>query len=663
MPEGCIPLARAIAVLSADATVARAARLATLDRREALEALDALVEARLVRAGDPLGFAHPILRAAIYDELAPFERSRLHQDAARLLAEQGAEPDAVAAQLLASEPTGSAEVIEQLRQAAAGALRRGAPESAVTYLRRALNEGADREVRAAISFELATAARAATQPGVMLEHYRLAHELATDPVLRNTAALELAFILVIIGGWDEPLALARDALAELGEGAPELTVRLECFCAVTAAMDPRLVEQFDQRLSVLRELVKGDGDAAHALAVALAAVSNWRGGDQDEVVALIERAWGGGSLVRVRFDRWAPWYALLTLALCEKLDRARELNDIMLADARARGSLFSFLMGSAHGGFIESRFGHLAAAEGMLRTAIEGIREHNLFSQLPWHLWLATDVILERPEAADLAAIVEAVDLGPRMGVHSGAMVLEVRGRVRHLAGRTPEAIADLRRADEIYSALKFRNPAVHSWRSALALMLPSADRDEALALARSELQDAERLGGARAVGVALRALGLVEGGADGRELLMRAVKVLEASRARLEHARALVELGASMRRTGERAAARQPLQAGMDIAAGAGATRLIDYARSELAATGARPRRLRMTGVDALTPSELRIARLAAEGRTNKEVAQALFITPKTVDTHLGHIYMKLDIASRRDLSAALAGPALTPQ
>jgi DNA-binding CsgD family transcriptional regulator len=658
MPEGCIPLARSVAVLSADATMPRAARLATLDRSAAFDALDALVAARVIRAGEPLHFEHPILRAAIYDELPPGERSRLHQDAARLLTDEGAELDAVAAQLVASEPTGSTEVIEQLRHAAAGALRRGGPDSAVTYLRRALREGGDRNTRAAISFELATAARFATQPAVMLEHYRQAHQLATEPVLRNTAALELAIILVIIGGWDEPLAIARDALAELGTQAPELTVRLESFRALTAALDPRLVDEYDRRMPMLRGLVERHPDPARALLVGLASVSASRGGDCDEAAAQIERAWDDGKLVGIPFDRWAPWFALLTLVVCERLDLAREFNDTLMADARARGSLFQFLLGSAYGGLIESRSGHLVAAEGMLRTAIEGTREHNLFFELPWQLYFAGDVMLERPEAADLVAVAEDVDLGPKMEVHSGAMVLEVRGRVRHLAGRTAEAIADLRRAGEIYTALKFRNPAAHAWRSALALMLPASERDEALALARSELEDAERLGGARAIGVALRAVGLLEGGADGRDMLQRAVTVLADSPARLERARALVDLGASMRPAGDRAAAREPLQAGMDIAADAGATRLIEYARSELAATGARPRRLRMTGMDSLTPSELRIARLAAEGRTNKEVAQALFITPKTVDTHLGHIYMKLNISSRRELAGALADP-----
>ena len=115
MATGCVPLARAIAVLAGDAQLPRAARLAGLDGPRALEALDALVGAHVVQAGVPVQFVHPILRAAIYDELAPGERSALHRRAAALLADDGAELDAIATQLMASEPTGSIEVIEQSR--------------------------------------------------------------------------------------------------------------------------------------------------------------------------------------------------------------------------------------------------------------------------------------------------------------------------------------------------------------------------------------------------------------------------------------------------------------------------------------------------------------------------------------------------------------------
>ena len=184
-------------------------------------------------------------------------------------------------------------------------------------------------------------------------------------------------------------------------------------------------------------------------------------------------------------------------------------------------------------------------------------------------------------------------------------------------------------------------------------MMLPTRDRDEALLLARDELEAANAVAQPRAIGVALRALGMLE---RNQERLQQAVRVLEGTPARLELARALVELGASVRRSGERAASRESLRAGLDIALQAGATRLADRARAELQSSGAHLRRERTSGPDALTPSELRVARLAAGGRTNNEVAQALFVTPKTVDTHLSHVYAKLGISSRRELAAALA-------
>lgn len=264
-------------------------------------------------------------------------------------------------------------------------------------------------------------------------------------------------------------------------------------------------------------------------------------------------------------------------------------------------------------------------------------------------------MILERPDAEDLAAIARAVRLGPIAEVHSGAQLLDLRGRVRHAAGETEAGIADLRRAGEIWGALGMRNPGGASWRSALALMLGADERDEARHLAEDELHDARRVGRPRAVGVALRALGLLAGGDEGLELLADAERTLADSPARLEHARALVELGAALRRAGRRTAARDPLRAGLDSAVACGALRLAERARDELVTTGARPRRARSTGPEALTPSELRVARLAAEGRTNNEVAQALFVTPKTVDTHLTHVYAKLGITSRAALEQAL--------
>jgi DNA-binding NarL/FixJ family response regulator len=156
-------------------------------------------------------------------------------------------------------------------------------------------------------------------------------------------------------------------------------------------------------------------------------------------------------------------------------------------------------------------------------------------------------------------------------------------------------------------------------------------------------------------LGVTLRVLGLVEGGAEGLRLLEESAATLAGSQARLEHAKSLVELGAALRRANHRADARDHLREGLDLAHRLGAAALREQAKLELAATGARPRRLELTGLDALTPSERRVAELAASELTNREIAQTLFVTPKTVEVHLSSAYRKLGIGSRTQLAEAI--------
>jgi DNA-binding NarL/FixJ family response regulator len=156
---------------------------------------------------------------------------------------------------------------------------------------------------------------------------------------------------------------------------------------------------------------------------------------------------------------------------------------------------------------------------------------------------------------------------------------------------------------------------------------------------------------------VALRAAGLAHGGATGLHLLHESAAALDGSPALLERAHSLAELGAALRRAGQRAAARAPLADALDLAARCGARPLAARTREELAAAGARPRRPWRTGVESLTPSELRVARLAAEGRTNREIAHELYVTPKTIEGHLARTYAKLGIDGRGELRAALEG------
>jgi DNA-binding CsgD family transcriptional regulator len=170
------------------------------------------------------------------------------------------------------------------------------------------------------------------------------------------------------------------------------------------------------------------------------------------------------------------------------------------------------------------------------------------------------------------------------------------------------------------------------------------------------DLERARRWGAASGIGIALRAVALVEGGARSVDRLREAVEVLDGSPARLEHARALIDLGAALRRANRRAEARSALQNGLDMAVNCGARPLAERARTELRAAGGRSSDPAGTGLEQLTASERRVAELAAEGRSNPEIAQALFVTRKTVETHLGHVYSKLDISGRGKLARVLA-------
>jgi DNA-binding CsgD family transcriptional regulator len=166
------------------------------------------------------------------------------------------------------------------------------------------------------------------------------------------------------------------------------------------------------------------------------------------------------------------------------------------------------------------------------------------------------------------------------------------------------------------------------------------------------------RLSQPRGIGVALRASGILKGGEDGIALLIEATEWLRSSPARLELARALHDLGAAWRRAGKRSAAREPLREALDLAEQCGADLLASRISEELAATGVHLRRDRTSGPEALTPAECRVAELAASGRTNREIAQALFVSVKTVGTHLGHIYEKLGLQgpqAREQLGAVL--------
>jgi DNA-binding CsgD family transcriptional regulator len=232
------------------------------------------------------------------------------------------------------------------------------------------------------------------------------------------------------------------------------------------------------------------------------------------------------------------------------------------------------------------------------------------------------------------------------------------RGSLRLLSHKPEQALGDFQTIIDVAVAGGAFNPVWLPARSLAGLCLHYLGRDgEATTLIEEELGFARVWGVPVGIAVSLRALGLVTGGADGLAMLREAVDLLEPTTARLDHARTLVEYGGALRRSKQRIEARERLREGVEIAHRIGALALVTQANDELAATGARPRKVAQTGLETLTASERRVAQLAAAEMSNKDIAQALFVTVKTVEVHLSSVYRKLEIGSRRQLASALAG------
>jgi DNA-binding CsgD family transcriptional regulator len=376
---------------------------------------------------------------------------------------------------------------------------------------------------------------------------------------------------------------------------------------------------------------------------------------------LVERGLDGSGLLRDEgSESLALPQAMAALIALDEVAMAARATAGVLDDAQRRGSVTGFVAGSLYRLATEAHRGDVKSAETDLRTAVELSVAHGLTFALPGIVCMGTDVLLERPGLGDIASLLSSIELEPALAATaSGAWLRAMRGRLQSQRGAREEAAQDLRAAGRIFERLGFRNPILALWRSPLALALPPEEAEEARWLVNEELRDAMAAGLTRSQGIALRAAGCLEGGERGVELLERSLSELQRDDHVLERARTLVELGSMLRRANQKAASRGPLQAGLDLAHRCGAERLAARATEELRASGARPRRHAVSGPDALTSSEARVVHMAADGMSNREIAQSLFVTAKTVENQLGSAYRKLGVSSRDRLRSALAEPA----
>ena len=380
----------------------------------------------------------------------------------------------------------------------------------------------------------------------------------------------------------------------------------------------------------------------------------------DQVADLARRAVAAGSRPLPEPGD-PPWFqsAVLALNCAERYDEAQVILDaaVIEAQAAANGMILPAVL--AHRAWLGLRRGDLTAAEADARALRDAPGRSPPLLYALMTAGVLVEVLVER---GDLDGAERA--LGPLAAHLPGTSLTatiprHARGRLRFAQRRFGEALGDFRAAGEIATGGLAISPCWLPWRSQAALAaLAFGEPDTARRLSDEELELARAFGARRALGVALRAAGLVAGGPRGEALLGEAIEVLAGPDTRLEQARALADLGALLRRRNQRVEARQLLRQAVDTAHRLGAEPLARRAETELRATGAKPRRVLLSGLEALTASERRIAELAAEGLTNREIAQTLFVTARTVEGHLTNVFNKLDVNARTDLPAALAAP-----
>ncbi|MGH9044819.1 MAG: ATP-binding protein [Acidimicrobiales bacterium] len=651
LPPEAHAVLQAVAVLGDFATTLDTATLAGIDTGTLSDIIDPLSDLGIVERELPFRFIYPIERSVVYQELSLTRRASIHLEAARVLAGQNLSPDVVAEHLLLTEPHGDAWVTERLMAGAREAQSGGEGARATRYLKRALDEPPDVTTRPQVLLALASSDRDAGSAAA-LRLLGEAAEMSADPTIVAETALGMLGGIGC-GPQDEMVTLLCTVSERLGDAHPELRARV---ALARAALDQSLqgvmpnkdglqailgtVESTKTRstrlglghLSFLLALTAEGSDASHIGELASSTL--------DDDIAL-------GDLVEVRGATNAISALIYVGRLREAVRHARSLQGL----SRKAGIDWAFAEFSTVMSAALSLQGDLSGAELHAQRALATMRERD-WTFAGRALGLLGLALMEQGRTAEATI---ALDTHERTRTPTSLPELfaaEQKGMVQLAEGDARAAHETLMEVGKVADGWQVTNPAVTGWRAGAArAALLIGETRLAHELATENMALAREFGAPISVGRALRVVALVVDPTDRLALLDEAVNLLESTGALLELAKATVELGTSLRNVGRQEAARSTLREGTDLALKCGAHPLVDRAVRELRASGARPRRLALSGVEALTPSERRVAELAAEGNKNARIAELLYVSEKTVEGHLSRTYQKLGISSRDQL------------
>lgn len=652
--DGADALAEALAVLGGDTPLRLVARLAGLDPAHADRVADALATAGILESGEPLRFTHSLVAAAVREAQPAFALSRRHRRAADLLLEEAAAPERVGSHLLEARADKDTTVVLLLREAAGAALHRGDPAAAVTFLERALAEPPEPRLGPDVALELLDARVRSGDRRVLEEVEPL---LATlGPGAERARALGmLAALAHHMGDLSQAVTLAQRGLAELPEDERRDGDLLARWLS-SAYLHPA---HHHEAADVLRTFIAAarDGRSPRSATIAALAAIEATYVEPDEIVHRLagvafaqhplvdDDALGTGIGYAGAALVWTDGFSETTRRMTAAIERATEQG---AAVARA----------IAHHWRGIAAF-HEARLDDALTDAEDGAALHDLgWTDSGWSLPLLADVRLMRGEV-DLArqTVERAMSMDP--GRPDYAQVLESRARLR-LAEDLPEsALEDALTAGSFFERIYGREPArAFGWRLvASEACLRLDEPEQARAHAVRAVEALRPLGTPRQLAEALTALAQASPDDEAAALLEEALTVLTDSTAQLARIHARLALGAVRRRLGARDEARELLYSAFEAADVAGALPYATQARRELHALGNRPRRAAREGLASLTPSERRVAELVAAGLSNPQVAHHLFLSRRTVESHLARAYRKLNIAGRTELEAVV-GP-----
>lgn len=652
--------ARAASILTDEPPLVLVARLAQLGYSTAAGCAERLTSANITVGADPVRFRHRMLRSAIAASFGPGRRSLAHARAALVLHQSGAPSEYIAQHLLDAPPSDAPWAREVLHDAARTAARRGAPAAAVTYLRRAIDGTPLTDLDPSLLVSLGLYEAAAGEI-TSLDRFEQALRLINDNGTRAEALYSLGQTQYRYGRYREAAATFHKGAELFGGSEAEVGHRFRgaelCsayYLAPEHHLDTTAPDSPYVPLPPMTELTAGRRvllaiQSMHAVFTAPPAGNG---------AALARLALGDGALLREQSaESLAINMATLTLLYAGELTEANAVADAVVDDARDRGAALAFAEASMIRALIRYQRGHVTDATVDAEAAVAGMR-YGWHSHAPSALATLVHCLIERGETDQAHSLLRRheTDLAPPEAKGINAWFFVARGRLRLLTGDPAGAARDLEEAEDALHDYAIVNPAMLPWRSlAGAIAHTLGDDARARQFIDAEVDLARQFQVPIQLGVALRRRALLDSPDRAIERLREAVAMLTPTGASLELCRALLDLGSAQRRAGQRVVARAALRQALDLAHHGGASAAASRAHEELIASGARPRRTAASGLDSLTPTEKRIATLAAAGHSNRRIAELVFVSRNTIAWHLRNIYRKLDVDSRESLSTVL--------